>query len=465
MGVGARTGSRRPVTLLGRSRLSAWWTSAYPRRQRLWLVAIVAVAIAVRTGWVVLAARRALMGDPVAYTYHSTQLARGQGYRSFVAAYSSRTPPERSGNFPPTAFYPIGYPAALAVVLWLVFHTPLPDNVPRAIGYFQVVLGVGTVLLAAEVARHLFGSRVAVLTAGIVAVFPSLVFYTAEAHLETLFNFLVMAAVLIVVAGPWPRVPRKWLLVFGVVLGLSALVRPFSLIVVPAIAVVWFLSGTGWRRAVSQSAWAMLAVTAVVSPWLVRNIVVMKSPVFSTGIGDALCDSRHEGASGHFEVASKYCLQGYDRLPLDKREVKRNQDNTRKALEFVVEHPVDESRLMFWRGYFAYRDDHDALVVIDGDRTHPLHASDFRPVLDTVADAYYAAVTVLALLGIPAFFHRRHPRRVFVALVATGLATLPLMLFGDPRYHVPVLPFLAIAAAAALGTRWQPSTESSHAEH
>src|SRR5205085_1907328 len=141
------------------------------------------LGVAVRVGWVVLAARRAVMGDPVAYTYHGAQLARGQGYRSFIAAYTTLTPPEHSGSFPPTAFYPIGYPAALAVVFWFVFHTPLPDNLPRAVGFFQVALGVGSVLLAAEVARHLFSSRVAVYTAGLVAVFPSLVYYTAEAHL------------------------------------------------------------------------------------------------------------------------------------------------------------------------------------------------------------------------------------------------------------------------------------------
>ena len=443
------------------SRPRAWWRSAYTRNERLWLAAIVVVAVAVRVGWVVLAARRAVMGDPVAYTYHGAQLARGQGYRSFFAAYTTRTPPERSGTFPPTAFYPIGYPAALAVVFWLVFHTPLPDNLPRAVGFFQVALGVGSVLLAAEVARHLFGSRVAVYTAALVAVFPSLVYYTAEAHLETLFNFLVLAAVLVIVSGPWRDVSRRRLLVFGFVLGLSALVRPFSLLVLPGLCLVWLLSGTRLRAALARTAWATLAVVVVVSPWLVRNVVVMKAPVFSTGIGDALCDSRHPGAGGSFEVAAKYCLEGYDRLPSDQREVRRNRDNTRKALRFVVEHPGDEARLMFWRGYFAYRDDHDALAVIAADPTHPLRESDFRPVLETTADVYYAVVVALGLLGLPALLRRRHPKRLLVAVVMVGLGALPFILFGDPRYHVPVLPFLAISAAAALGARHRPGRGAS----
>ena len=433
--------------------VGAWWRTAYTRRERLWLAAILVVALAVRVGWVVLAARRALVGDPVAYTYHGAQLARGQGYRSFVAAYTTLTPPERSGSFPPTAFYPVGYPAALAVVFWLVFHTGLPDNLPRAVGFFQVGLGVGSVLLTAEVARHLLGSRVALYAAALMAVFPSLVYYTAEAHLETLFNFLVLAAVLIIVAGPWPDVSRRRMLLFGLVLGLSALVRPFSLLVLPGLLLVWVLSGTSWRPALARVAWATVAVLVVVSPWVVRNIVVMKAPVFSTGIGDALCDSRHEGAGGSFEVAAEYCLVGYAHLPYDEQEVQRNTDNTRKALRFVVEHPVDEARLMFWRGYFAYRDDHDALVVIDADLTHPLRDSDFRPVLATVADIYYVVVGALGLLGLPKLLRRRHPKRLFVAVVMAGMAALPFILFGDPRYHVPVLPFIVIAAAAALGAR------------
>jgi hypothetical protein len=231
---------------------------------------------------------------------------------------------------------------------------------------------------------------------------------------------------------------------------LSALVRPLSLVVLPALALAWIFDGLGWRRTVVQVAWASFAVAVVVSPWLVRNAIVMKSPVFSTGIGDALCDSRHEGAKGYFEVAEQYCLAGYEHLPLDEQEVQRNRDNTRKAFEFVIEHPTDEARLMFWRGYYAYRSDHETLSTIDADRSHPLRGSKFVPVLQTLADGYYVAVGVLALLGVRAFLCRRAPKRLFFVLVGLGLAGTPFLLFGDPRYHVPALPFLAIGAAATL---------------
>lgn len=172
--------------------------------------------------------------------------------------------------------------------------------------------------------------------------------------------------------------------------------------------------------------------------------------MFSTGVGDALCDSRHPDAQRSFEVASEYCLEVYGRLPYDRREVQRNKDNTNKAIRFVIHHPGDEARLWFWRGFYSYRDDHDALVAINADRGHPLHDSRFEPVLVNLADAYYYLAGALSLLGVATFWGRRHPKRFFLLLLGAGTALLPFILFGDPRYHVPVLPFLAAGAAATV---------------
>ncbi len=61
----------------------------------------------------------------------------------------------------------------------------------------------GASILAAEIARRVFGNRVAVITAAVMAVWPNLVFYTAQAQYETLFIFLSLAA-LAVIVRPWP---------------------------------------------------------------------------------------------------------------------------------------------------------------------------------------------------------------------------------------------------------------------
>ena len=85
--------------------------------------------------------------------------------------------------------------------------------------------------------------------------------------------------------------------------------------------------------------------------------------------------------------------------------------------------------------------------------------------LETTADVYYVVVVALGLLGLPALLRRRHPKRLFVAVVMAGMGALPFILFGDPRYHVPVLPFLVIAAAARWALGADRAAGRRHAQH
>ena len=61
---------------------------------------------------------------------------------------------------------------------------------------------------------------------------------------------------------------------------------------------------------------------------------------------------------------------------------------------------------------------------------------------------YYYVVFALALPAVVRF--GRDPRRLFVLLVAGSLAIVPFYLYGLPRFHVPLLPFLAIGAAVTI---------------
>ena len=76
------------------------------------------------------------------------------------------------------------------------------------------------------------------------AVFPNLVYQVTSLQLETVYIFWVLAAVAILVTHDWSTgVPStRRLLAFGAVLGVSVIVRPFS---------VWFVAAVlagGARR-------------------------------------------------------------------------------------------------------------------------------------------------------------------------------------------------------------------------
>jgi 4-amino-4-deoxy-L-arabinose transferase-like glycosyltransferase len=269
---------------------------------------------------------------------------------------------------------------------------------------------------------------------------------------ETLFIFLVMAAVLVLVALPesTKRIGWRRLAVFGVILALSALVRPISLMLLPVLLVVLLVAGAGWRLAIGSVGIAMLAVVLVLTPWTIRNVRETDSfVVISTNLGDNLCMSRHAGATGAFQSGSA-CIVRARGLKRPEYEVEVNNTNIRRAVRFVKSHPLSEAKLVFLRGYHTVENDHDGLLASESYGANRFIPSVWRRVLEIVADVYFFVALVLGLLAVPAFLGRHRPRRLFFLLAAAALAVQPLIFFGDPRFHVPVLPFVAVLAAVLL---------------
>ena len=416
---------------------------ALTQRQRNWLIAILVVAAGARFFWAFYANRGApasavLSGDAYSYWYYGNELADGHGYVSYVTGE-------------PTAYYPIGYPALLAGLFWFVGHTPIPDNLPLTTNLVQAVIGTLSVALVFVIGRAVFGPRVGLVAAGITAVWPNLVFYTAAFMVETSFIFLVLAAVAVLATHHWSTGPPDWLRlgVFGAVLGLSALVRPFSLLFLVGLVVALVVT-SGWRRALVGLGWTALPIVVLITPWTVRNIVVMDSPVvFSTNMGDTLCIDRSLDATGAFRFSTHDgCVSP------DKSEVARNSGNTRKAISFVVEHPEREIQQIFKRAWYMGKSDHDGLGEAENKTGGSFLGQRVRTTLAHTADWYFYAVLPLAAVGFVAFFRGRRPARLFVGIAGLSLVVVPLGLWGNPRFHVPALPFLALAAAVPVVHVW-----------
>ena len=426
--------------------------------QRLALVVIFGVALALRIAWCVHSARPPHIGDPVAYYFYGNQIAEGHGYHSFTIFLGRISEIAHGGPrvFPnhnvPTAMFPPGYPAVLGALFWFVIHSPLPDNLVAAAVSLNVALSVATVLLAFEIARRLFDVRVGLVAAALLAVYPNLIYYTATLHWETTFVFIALATVLVVLRQPWVdgRLPTRTLVAFGVLLGLSVLIRPMSLGFVAALFVASTIAGAGMRRAFTQCGIVMGVVALMVLPWTVRNIVKMHSPVvIATELGPTLCVSRQPGARGDKDLSfmHRYCEPPSTQFPIERREVKANDHAFAKSIEFVVHHPLRELRLWVPRTRYAYEQDHDAM----DDVSWFISPRSVRA-LSRVADWFYFGVLTLAAAGTWAFARRAEPRRILFLIAAVSLAATPILLYGAPRYKVPAMPFITIVAAAGTVT-------------
>jgi hypothetical protein len=404
--------------------------------QRRWLIAIVGIAAVLRVGWALYATRTpAAVGDPFFYFEYGKQLAVGHGYNNYVTGE-------------PTAYYPVGYPAALAVVFWFVQHTPIPDNLPMAGALFQAALGTASVGLVFLIGRRLFGVQTGLVAAGIVALFPNLIFYVATLQVETLFIFLFLLVVAIAVHADWEggSFTRNRALALGVALGLCTLVRPFGIPLLVGLAVALWLTGRGWRSTLATLGWVVLALAVVVTPWVARNVVKLHAATISTNMGDTVCIDRYLNSTGRF----RFVDEAGGCAPSSLSEAERNTENIRIALQFVRKHPGDELHLIGIRAWYMMENDRDGLQAVEGGSGEAFLGHRVRAVLGGFADTFFFVALALAVLGLPAFVRGRRGDRVLVLSAIATLFGVPLLLWGSTRFHVPLLPFFALAAACTL---------------
>jgi 4-amino-4-deoxy-L-arabinose transferase-like glycosyltransferase len=356
----------------------------------------------------------------------------------------------------PTAYYPIGYPALLASLFFVVAHAHLPGDLMLWAGLMHVVFGAATVALVFFIGRRVFNSTVGLIAAALLAVFPNAIYQVTSLQLETTFIFLSTAALAIIVLHNWSHgLPsRNRLLAFGFVLGLSVLVRPFSVWFVVGVFLAALAAHAGWRRAVTLMLVPLLVVVGMSIPWVIRNEIRMHAFIItSTNTGDTLCLDRNMSAYGGFRFADHDgCVD--PGMP----EVPRNAGNTRKAVSFVIHHPAREALQIVRRARFEFADDHDGIEATETLGSGPFLGAGARNVLSHAADWYFFIVLGLAVLGLPVLFaaarQRPEPRVVLVAVAA--LLVVPLLLWGNQRFHLPLYPYLVVLAAAAMdfAVRW-----------
>lgn len=413
------------------------------------LLAVVGVAAAVRLAWALHATRPVtVMSDPAVYRYLADRLATGKGYTYLDDL--------------PSAYYPPGYPFALAGFQWLLDRLGWdlsPQTRMSALNFLPSVLTVG---LTWGIARRVLDRTTAAVAAGIVALWPNLVFFVAIGFTETIFLFLTMASIWVLMAVAWTpeTLSGRRLAAFGAMVGAAALVRPLTIPLLVFLPFALRSAGFSWRDSGRKAAIAAGAAALVLAPWAVRNTRTFDTPVIvSTNMGDNLCIGRSPEAFGGYNLPER-CIAD-DGVS----EPDNDRDNTITAVRYALGHPLTELKLSFWRAYYTYHNDHDGLSDTPGYLDVPEGGYyRYRFMLADAADAYCWIVVALAMLVLPRAWRSRRggdPRRRFLLMTAVWLALTPLVFFGQSRFKIPAVPLLAIGAAATLVTlarAWKVST-------
>jgi arylsulfatase A-like enzyme/4-amino-4-deoxy-L-arabinose transferase-like glycosyltransferase len=401
------------------------------------LAALLLLAFALRAAWVLWAAPDRggdLASDELWYYQTALQIAGGNGVTRLDGT--------------PTAVWPPVYPALLAVVFAASGRSVLAAQLLNAF------LGAATTLFCYAIGRRLFGARAGLLAAALFAACPDDVFYSNLLLSEPAFGAALSGLALLFVRlqqrRPEPG-SAAWLLL-GSGIGLAALTRGIGL-AWPAVPVAVVLATTrSPRAALARAAPLLLGLALVLAPWTARNALRLGYPiVVASSLGRTLAHAHSPYETGRPSPAARAyrhrITRSLEHLPAPELEVALMQAFTRRSLGYMVAHPGHELRLLPARARHFFGSGHEGLAIGLPGGAHASPAW-VGPVVG-LADAYFFALLLLALAGMPRALRAADRSALVVPLTLGCLVFLHLVVFpAYPRYHAPLLPFLAVAAGS-----------------
>lgn len=342
-----------------------------------------------------------------------------------------------------SSYRPPLYPAVIAAGDLLTHH-PI-----AAVLVLQVMVGTITVALTYCIARALFGKTTAWLSGFLLALAPMTSRFSTVLLTETIFTCLV-------VLGMWTWIRSKTV-VSGVALGLATLTRAFSL---PYLIALLAYGVAGPRGASRKSALTVAIVGLLtVAPWALRNMEqVRRLTVADAGWGLNLFYGTidlHRGSNRWSQLVAAHArLDGATSAPRSEPQAAApsyagEQRAREVAVSWIRQHPVAWVGIRARQWPWLVLDTGDYLPVA-ANRTSFSGALAARQVstiaLKTLFIGGNALLLLLAAYGAMSLRGRLQetiPLWTFPVYVMT--AHLPV--YVEPRYGLPLVPFLVVLAA------------------
>lgn len=345
-----------------------------------------------------------IMGDELAYAAMAESLAEGSGLQDSTGKVTT--------NYTP--LLPLISAAAGL----------LTGDFIRASVLVAIVFGSLLLVPAFLLARRLFGSRPALMTAALLAVLPMMISYSSRIYTESILIFFFLLALFL----GWRLLTEGRRIdgpLAGLALGLAYLANPAALIFLGLIAVLVLVvckMKYGWRRALSSLMLLVLLFMVCAAPYI----------YFLHGqTGKWTLTGKGGGNSFTAFIGGQAGTPAWERAAhaLDEDSgniVISDTDLPSNPLQLVVTEPVKMAGFIAKEGYLLYSEK-----------------------LQQIVPLWLLLPLGLGLFGI-AWDRSQATRHLFLLLMVTP-AALYLTVSSLPRYFAP---FLAIAAIwIALG--WQ----------
>ncbi len=396
-----------------------------PNHRKL-LYAIILVATLLRFGTVLLFHPQ-LLSDDRDYDAIARSLVSGDGYKI-------------DGNL--TAYRLPGYPLLLAGTYALFGDTKAPIRI------LQAMSDVVSCLLLFAIGKKLFSEKIGLLAAAALALFPIQILYVSHLMTETLFTTLFLLIIFLAIKE---KQESNWLrnnLILGVLIGVSALVRP-TILLFPILIFLWrWRDGVPLRTNSRALVVVGFAAFLALSPWLVRNYVEFQRVSLTSNVGVNFWIGSHQDASGAYSFPQKN-----NPLIDVKDDFERSDLGIRLGLEFVRTSPINYGIVVARKFVRFFSVDYWLMMTMQYKpewASAPNSATIFAqlsPVVLIILHLPYVIVLFLGTFGMSC--NAAGDEKKFFILRSLLLYWLfaHLIFFADARYRFPIMPVVILAGA------------------
>lgn len=324
---------------------------------------------------------------------------------------------------------------------FLALELVLTGDSPDAVRWIQAALGGVTCVLTVLLARRVLDRRLAVLAGLIVAGYGPLVYIEISLLAEGLFILLLVSSLL---ASTAQRHPVASTGAAGFLVGLAAVVRATALLLIPALAAVILLDGkTNRTRRVALFLGMSLLVVLPVA-LAVRHASGGNIPLQGYGgvnlymgnspSGNGTPSARLGGSWDRMEAEA--AEQGY------RSAADLDRYYSRKALREIREDPLGFARVVGQKAVWLLQDDEIR-------ESHSFYFFRERSrVLRWLPG--FGLLLAFAATGLVILIRRRSlPREFAVYLLVFAASCVGVIV--SSRYRIPMVPVLAVLAAAGVG--------------
>lgn len=348
-----------------------------------------------------------------------------------------------TGHYPDIFFQPI-YP--LFVSFWYLIFGPHP----LLVCLVQGVFGCITAIFIYIIGKLLLDKKVGYISLIIVLFYPYTAFLDTALTDMSLFTLLLAISIYFLIkVRENPDLPH--IISAGFSLGLTTLTRGTILAFLPFIA-IWLLLVLDFRKAVRTFILLMLFVFLSVTPWTVRNYMVS-----GTFVPITVASKSHLWIGNNTSI--KNILLAGESVDMLKTPypmiheppnvaIESGKKYYNEAMSFITTNPFEVIKLaaikfmIFWDWNYFPR------IVFDPNNTEGRLLPGLK--LRSIVYAWsYRPILILGIIGMM-FSFRKWRETSLLFFLFCSFTFAHMIIFGFPRYRLPLDSFLAIFAGFAL---------------